>query len=140
MQFTKEQLIEEAKQSIKACHTIMRVSPNIDAHKISLRLAEIALASLDAEPMFYVDGEAAKRLIREHTRFATITNKPKKGATLPLYIAPPAPDNKQMDELVMWVKRLAHSLKNARPDSSLHRDAMDYLCSKGLISVGDVLR
>lgn len=49
MQFTKEQLIEEAKQSIKACHTIMRVSPNIDAHKISLRLAEIALASLEAD-------------------------------------------------------------------------------------------
>lgn len=47
-----EQLIEEAKQSIKACHTIMRVSPNIDAHKISLRLAEIALASLDAEPVY----------------------------------------------------------------------------------------
>lgn len=49
MEFTKKQLIEEAKQSIKACHTIMRVSPNIDAHKISLRLAEIALASLEAD-------------------------------------------------------------------------------------------
>ncbi|WP_410735086.1 hypothetical protein [Citrobacter koseri] len=52
----------------------------------------------------------------------------------------PALDSKQVGELTMWVKRLAHSLRNARPDSKLHSDAMDYLCSKGLISVGDVLR
>ncbi|WP_232471742.1 hypothetical protein [Salmonella enterica] len=56
------------------------------------------------------------------------------------YSAPPAPDNKQTDELVMWVKRLSHSLRNARPDSELHGAAMDYLSRKGLISVGDVLR
>lgn len=59
--FTKEQLIEEAKQSIKACHTLMRVSPNIDAHKISLRLAEIALASLNAEPVYFVEIEGDLR-------------------------------------------------------------------------------
>lgn len=57
-----------------------------------------------------------------------------------LYTAPPAPDNKQTDELVMWVKRLSHSLRNARPDSKLHCAAMDYLSRKGLISVEDVLR
>lgn len=57
-----------------------------------------------------------------------------------LYTAPPAPDNKQTDELVMWVKRLSHSLRNARPDSELHGAAMDYLSRKGLISVEDVLR
>ncbi|MCR5948140.1 hypothetical protein D6T91_20105 [Salmonella enterica subsp. houtenae] len=56
------------------------------------------------------------------------------------YSAPPAPDNKQMDELVMWVKRLSHSLRNARPNSKLHDAAMDYLSRKGLISVEDVLR
>ncbi|OSJ37316.1 hypothetical protein [Salmonella enterica] len=60
--------------------------------------------------------------------------------TVPLYTAPPAPDNKQTDELVMWVKRLSHSLRNARPDSELHGAAMDYLSRKGLISVEDVLR
>ncbi|EBG1930587.1 ead/Ea22-like family protein [Salmonella enterica] len=47
---------------------------------------------------------------------------------------------KQVEELTMWVKRLAHSLRNTRPDSKLHIDAMDYLSSKGLISVEDVLR
>ncbi|EBY1867540.1 hypothetical protein DU156_07005 [Salmonella enterica subsp. enterica serovar Durham] len=56
------------------------------------------------------------------------------------YTAPPAPDNKQTDELVMWVKRLSHSLRNARPDSKLHGAVMDYLSRKGLISVEDVLR
>ncbi|ECF2939366.1 ead/Ea22-like family protein [Salmonella enterica subsp. enterica serovar Reading] len=47
---------------------------------------------------------------------------------------------KQVKELTMWIKRLAYSLRNTRPDSKLHIDAMDYLSSKGLISVEDVLR
>lgn len=47
---------------------------------------------------------------------------------------------KQVEELTMWIKRLAHSLRNARPDSKLHGAAMDYLSRKGLISVEDVLR
>ncbi|EDR8059199.1 ead/Ea22-like family protein [Salmonella enterica subsp. salamae] len=47
---------------------------------------------------------------------------------------------KQVEELTMWVKRLAHSLRNARPNSKLHGAAMDYLSRKGLISVEDVLR
>ncbi|EOG7023728.1 hypothetical protein ACV8TO_06000 [Citrobacter freundii] len=55
-------------------------------------------------------------------------------------LPPSALDSKQVSELTMWVKRLAHSLRNARPGSKLHSDAMDYLCSNGLISVGDVLR
>ncbi|EGL5703961.1 ead/Ea22-like family protein, partial [Salmonella enterica] len=47
---------------------------------------------------------------------------------------------KQVEELTMWVKRLAHSLRNAKPNSKLHYAAMDYLSRKGLISVEDVLR
>lgn len=50
------------------------------------------------------------------------------------------PMGRQVDELTMWVKRLAYSLRNARPDSKLHGAAMDYLSRKGLISVEDVLR
>lgn len=42
-----------------------------------------------AQPMFYVDGNAAKRLLRGYTRFATMTVEPKPGLSLPLYIAPP---------------------------------------------------
>ncbi|EBI4066384.1 ead/Ea22-like family protein [Salmonella enterica] len=47
---------------------------------------------------------------------------------------------KQVEELTMWVKRLAHSLRIAKPNSKLHSAAMDYLSHKGLISVEDVLR
>lgn len=49
-------------------------------------------------------------------------------------------DTKKMDELVMWIKRLAHSLRKASPDSKLQSDAMDYLSRKGLIGVKDILR
>ncbi|MDL4164730.1 hypothetical protein QJ445_13080, partial [Salmonella enterica] len=47
---------------------------------------------------------------------------------------------KQVEELTMWIKRLAHSLRNAKPNSKLYGAAMDYLSHKGLISVEDVLR
>ncbi|HBN5546542.1 TPA: hypothetical protein L3F84_004817 [Enterobacter cloacae] len=49
-------------------------------------------------------------------------------------------DTKKMDELVMWIKRLAHSLRKASPDSKLQSDAMDYLSRNGLIGVKDILR
>nr|WP_320337921.1 ead/Ea22-like family protein [Citrobacter farmeri] len=47
---------------------------------------------------------------------------------------------RQTDELVMWIKRLAYSLRKANPDSKLQNDAMEYLSRKGLIRVEDVLR
>lgn len=49
-------------------------------------------------------------------------------------------DTKRVDELVMLIKRLAHSLRKANPDSKLQSDAMDYLSRKGLIGVKDILR
>ncbi|HEI8778705.1 MULTISPECIES: hypothetical protein [Enterobacteriaceae] len=52
---------------------------------------------------------------------------------------PPAP-NANVDELTMWVKRLAHSLRNAKSGSKLPDDAMAYLSAKGLIGVEDALR
>lgn len=105
-----------------------------------------ALALLDAEPVAWkyrlVDINSGTG---EHWKYSTQCITPTSGKThciesVPLYTAPPAPDNKQTDELVMWVKRLSHSLRNARPDSELHGAAMDYLSRKGLISVEDVLR
>ncbi|EKN3278653.1 ead/Ea22-like family protein, partial [Salmonella enterica] len=39
---------------------------------------------------------------------------------------------KQVEELTMWIKRLAHSLRNAKPNSKLYGAAMDYLSHKGL--------
>ncbi|ENV4102049.1 ead/Ea22-like family protein [Escherichia coli] len=49
-------------------------------------------------------------------------------------------DTKRVGELVMWIKRLAHSLRKSNPDSKLQSDAMDYLSRKGLIGVKDILR
>ncbi|HFZ9214431.1 TPA: hypothetical protein ACIPE5_002104 [Salmonella enterica subsp. diarizonae serovar 61:r:-] len=49
-------------------------------------------------------------------------------------------EEKQVEELTMWIKRLAHSLRNAKPNSKLYGAAMHYLSRKGLISVEDVLK
>lgn len=63
-----------------------------DAVKAINEVLERRKAEQEAMPMFYVECDAAKRLIKGQTRFATITNEPKKGVTLPLYIQPqPAP-------------------------------------------------
>ncbi|EPS4382301.1 hypothetical protein ACVESR_003692 [Enterobacter hormaechei] len=55
------------------------------------------------------------------------------------YTAPPVP-SATVEELTMWVKRLASSLRNTKPDSQLPYEAIAYLSKKGLISVVDVLR
>lgn len=106
-------------------------------------LARIALASLEAEPDYisYDCGCCGWETIeewRDNDVCPKCNHKPM-GKT-ELFSAPPAPDNKQTDELVMLIKRLAHSLRKANPDGKLQNDAMDYLSRKGLISVGDVLR
>ncbi|CAI2794137.1 Uncharacterised protein [Serratia ficaria] len=43
--FTKEQLIEQATANVKDCRSLTRVSPNV-VHKLNLRLAEITLEAL----------------------------------------------------------------------------------------------
>ncbi|EHD3174040.1 hypothetical protein JRE17_003981 [Salmonella enterica] len=101
-------------------------------------LARIALASLEAKPIgaFHI----ADQQVDGTTDYIKDGEWPIDNGVIEVYAAPPARDNKQTDELVMWVKRLAHSLRNARPNSKLHDAAMDYLSRKGLISVEDVLR
>lgn len=64
---------------------------NQSANNMTAEVFRIALAAMDAEPMFYVDVEAAKRVIKGHTRFATTTTQPKNGTSLPLYLYPPVP-------------------------------------------------
>lgn len=58
----------------------------------------------------------------------------------PVYTVPPATDVQQVAELTMLVKRLAYSLRHAKPDSKLPDDAMSYLSGKGLIRIEDILR
>lgn len=49
------------------------------------RIAELETKA-EQKPMFFMDAKAAERLIRGYTRFATVTNEPKEGKTLPLYV------------------------------------------------------
>lgn len=69
-------------------------------------VAELLALRERAEPMFYVDGNAAKRLLRGYTRFATMTVEPKSGLSLPLYIEPPpapvvVPDFKKLSRALV---------------------------------------
>lgn len=103
------------------------------------QLAEIALAAMDVEPIVYMNRFTGRAFELEEQ-----PGEDKDPAVyMPLYAAPPSPvmhDSKQVDELTMWIKRLAHSLKYANQLSKLPSDAMEYLSRKGLISVGDILR
>ncbi|EAC0927442.1 hypothetical protein EGM30_19595 [Salmonella enterica subsp. enterica] len=134
--FTKERLIDWAVVAVAERGRDLKDAPESVEAAANLKLAEIALAALTAEPVRYLNKFSGTCVTLEQQSNAADDV----AVYIPLYAAPPAPDNKQTDELVMWVKRLSHSLRNARPDSELHGAAMDYLSRKGLISVEDVLR
>ncbi len=97
-----------------------------------MEVARIALASLEAEPVGefyeYKPGDWYQRSVGD-----------KAPKWVPLYAAPPVPGN-MVNELTMWVKRLAHSLKYANSLSSLPDKAMEYLKQNGLVGVEDILR
>lgn len=218
--FTKEQLIAAACSRIDFAKQMLRGNPLPLAKRkweIELSLSEIALASLEAEPVAWIiEGGKGDTPCHLSTRKEYAEAYPDRKVT-PLYAAPPAPvavpyypetlpcpvmldpglrfgkgvptktmlgallrraeyhaeleamtpeqraehdagmnefaamlqgadgaltneDTKRVGELVMWVKRLAHSLRKANPDSKLQSDAMDYLSRKGLIGAEDVLR
>ncbi|EBN9440776.1 hypothetical protein H9B23_004478 [Salmonella enterica] len=116
-----------------------------NSHYVAAALCELQeRRKADSEPAgYHVIKECGKvgcsvATLEEAEKTRDFWNK--KWIIRPYFYTPPARDNKQTDELVMWVKRLAHSLRNARPNSKLHSAAMDYLSRKGLISVEDVLR
>lgn len=116
-----------------------------NSHYVAAALCELQeRRKADSEPAgYHVIKECGKvgcsvATLEEAEKTRDFWNK--RWAIRPYFYTPPARDNKQTDELVMWVKRLAHSLRNARPNSKLHSAAMDYLSRKGLISVEDVLR
>ncbi|EGP8144261.1 hypothetical protein I0N32_004612 [Salmonella enterica] len=116
-----------------------------NSHYVAAALCELQeRRKADSEPAgYHVIKECGKvgcsvATLEEAEKTRDFWNK--KWIIRPYFYTPPARDNKQTDELVMWVKRLAHSLRNARPNSKLHDAAMDYLSRKGLISVEDVLR
>lgn len=88
-EFTKEQLIEQAKKNIEVLRVaVERVPGAYDAAVIHLKLAEITLASLEAEPIAWECGENIILLnpdtVEAYAKRAEITPKP-------LFAAPPVP-------------------------------------------------
>lgn len=207
--FTKEQLSEWAEKLIEETHSdisISRTDAHAESYRAQLALLEIALASLEAEPVAFVMADDLKdSSIISTPAYRDLGEAMERtvGDVVALFSAPPAPvsvrdertafetfmekrfkdcidrrlvkngdgeyvawdmqvawivwnlraamlqgadgsltneDTKRVGELVMWVKRLAHSLRKANPDSKLQSDAMEYLSQKGLIGVEDVLR
>lgn len=139
-ELTREQLIKKAQEQIEFCrHTKITGEGRAHVNQCAA-LFEIALAALDSEPAMFCSEETLAAA-RDGEHLLRTLSSPSGECVIPLYRhAQPAPDNRQVDELTMWIKRLVRSLKNANPDSKLPRDAMDYLTAKGLISVGDILR
>ncbi|WP_089634609.1 DUF551 domain-containing protein [Escherichia coli] len=92
-EFTKEQLIEQAKKNIEVLRVAVgRVPGAYDAAVIHLKLAEITLASLEAEPVAYIFKHPAGKL------FWALTDESNKeqADVIPVYAAAPAsvvPDN-----------------------------------------------
>lgn len=104
MTFTKEQLIAQAQKNIEVLGgAVEKIPGGSDAAVIHLRLAEITLASLEAEPALYCMGGDALDEENVSTRKAVVDGwvdewngegrspgEPKY-RTIPLYTAPPAP-------------------------------------------------
>ncbi|MCZ9099036.1 DUF551 domain-containing protein, partial [Escherichia albertii] len=87
-EFTKEQLIEQAKKNIEVLRVaVERVPGASDAAVIHLKLAEITLASLEAEPVAYIFKHPAGKL------FWALTDESNKEQSdvIPVYAAPPVP-------------------------------------------------
>lgn len=105
-------------------HRLSRLT--MEVHTGELRIMASAVESYTDELIAALEA-AEKRIAETNQRNAELTAKIE-------------PMERQVGELTMWVKRLAHSLRKAKPDSKLHSDAMDYLNRNGLISVEVVLR
>ncbi|HGX1906765.1 hypothetical protein [Escherichia coli] len=175
--FTKEQLISHARESVSYLEDLKgRVSKEgVDCKVVhemverDLKLARIALTSLEAEPVAWLvtltknDQESVSIIYRDcaekdtwvriHESLGSVAH------VAPLYMAQPEPskeekgrsviqgkaDNSplpryQVIELTMLVKQLVSQLKKAKPDCKLPDRAMDYLLRNGLLSVEDALR
>lgn len=84
----KEQLISRAK-AVAEEMSVRVYEGGGETAVIDAHLAEIALASLQAKPAFYMEVKAVIRLYEGISRFGTVTKEPKEGKkTLPLFIEP----------------------------------------------------
>lgn len=90
-EFTKEQLIEKAKENVEFFRERLDLMPQSQHVALSLHLAEITLASLEAEPVFFITVEGddwiqAGRIPGSQFDFNNLPD-----GVVNLYAAPPAP-------------------------------------------------
>ncbi|WP_025759383.1 hypothetical protein [Enterobacter sichuanensis] len=100
-EFTKEQLIKQAKKNIEVLRGAVEKIPGAsDAAVIHLKLAEIALASLGAEPIGFAFADDVD-LMRKKIKVGGMLTVRHQGEVA-LYTAPPAPvsvpDAMEMDD------------------------------------------
>ncbi|EPS8808039.1 DUF551 domain-containing protein [Escherichia coli] len=104
-EFTKEQLIEQAKKNIEVLRGAVERAPGAsDAAVIHLKLAEITLASLEAEPVACIFKHPAGKL------FWALTDESNKeqADVIPVYAAPPVPvvpEEKPMPNALSMLER-----------------------------------
>ncbi|HHG1730381.1 DUF551 domain-containing protein [Enterobacter cloacae] len=92
MTFTKEKLIEQAKKNIEVLRGAVEKIPGAsDAAVIHLKLAEIALASLEAEPVAWIAKKKTTGEMELDEPHAKATNPKYWTEAFPVYTAPPAP-------------------------------------------------
>ncbi|MFB4491221.1 hypothetical protein ACE3KB_06295 [Enterobacter hormaechei subsp. oharae] len=90
-EFTKKQLIEQAKKNIEVLRGAVEKIPGAsDVAVIHLKLAEITLASLEAEIVGYVDAEYAELLKSGHIESCSVYAEQGEGC-ITVFSAPPAP-------------------------------------------------
>ncbi len=88
--FTKEQLIDQAKKNIAVLRgAAERIPGASEAAVIHLRLAEITLAALTAEPVAWISERNLENLGKSYSVY--VKHEPVMVRPIPLYTAPPAP-------------------------------------------------
>lgn len=146
MEFTKEQLISRIGVLMERREESLNMKLFVEEFGADVEILKIALAWLEAEPVPEWTNEQCLEFLSIAFRHAEIKgdlqlDDIRLGVKMvnACRAATPVP-SATVDELTMWVKRLTHSLRSAKPDSNLPDEAMAYLSRKGLISVTDILR
>lgn len=132
--FTKEQLIkrlEEQQSGARYALSFVQDSEILRDIEMDLRITEIALASLEAEPVLYA-AEETLAYARQGELHLTCLSEPMGDAVIPLFAAPPAPvvsgeygDAYQgaREDLAIWKRRALEAEKEVQRLSDIN----DYL-------------
>ncbi|ELK1249999.1 hypothetical protein R4R92_004480 [Citrobacter freundii] len=133
--FTKEQLIEWAKDCRMLAQCAVDARPDNVAAAKNLALAEIVLASLDAKPVYQYRERTYSEWQECSERYYQIAKEMNAGLTRVLYTAPPAPVDLVNDAyLESLVKEQEANLKAAEYELKKNAtQAMDYSADREML-------